>query len=160
MHKGGHEEGLSPYLATVAKTRAKLGLLYYRFKPDMPYWIVVVVLRKMCLAITTIMFHSSASFQLATLLLILFSSLVLQMRHLPYSSPALGTDVLRLEDERLRRLEEEEKASPNYKDQAARKARTKIINFDGYKAFSQGSTRERNSQLQRLISRPFSTRFG
>ena len=25
---------------------------------------------------------------------------------------------------------------------------------------SQGSTRERNSQLQRLISRPFSTRFG
>ena len=24
----------------------------------------------------------------------------------------------------------------------------------------QGSTRERNSQLQRLISRPFSTRFG
>ncbi|KAH8092803.1 calcium ion binding protein [Aureococcus anophagefferens] len=101
MHKGGHEEGLSPYLATVAKTRAKLGLLYYRFKPDMPYWIVVVVLRKMCLAITTIMFHSSASFQLATLLLILFSSLVLQMRHLPYS---------------------------------ARKARTKIINFDGYKA--------------------------
>ena len=134
MHKGGHEEGLSPYLATVAKTRAKLGLLYYRFKPDMPYWIVVVVLRKMCLAITTIMFHSSASFQLATLLLILFSSLVLQMRHLPYSSPALGTDVLRLEDERLRRLEEEEKASPNYKDQAARKARTKIINFDGYKA--------------------------
>ncbi|KAH8055115.1 calcium ion binding protein [Aureococcus anophagefferens] len=92
MHKGGHEEGLSPYLATVAKTRAKLGLLYYRFKPDMPYWIVVVVLRKMCLAITTIMFHSSASFQLATLLLILFSSLVLQMRHLPYSSPALGTD--------------------------------------------------------------------
>ncbi|KAH8079467.1 calcium ion binding protein [Aureococcus anophagefferens] len=134
MHKGGHEEGLSPYLATVAKTRAKLGLLYYRFKPDMPYWIVVVVLRKMCLAITTIMFHSSASFQLATLLLILFSSLVLQMRHLPYSSPALGTDVLRLEDERLKRLEEEEKASPNYKDQAARKARTKIINFDGYKA--------------------------
>ena len=59
---------------------------------------------------------------------------VLQMRHLPYSSPALGTDVLRLEDERLQRLEEEEKASPNYKDQAARKARTKIINFDGYKA--------------------------
>ena len=31
---------------------------------------------------------------------------------------------------------------------------------DGAGGLDQGSTRERHAQLQRLISRPFSTRFG
>ncbi|KAH8047652.1 calcium ion binding protein [Aureococcus anophagefferens] len=74
----------------------------------MPYWIVVVVLRKACLAFTTIMFHSSASFQLAVLLLILFCSLVLQMRNLPYSSPALAAQLVERNPERIANLVEEE----------------------------------------------------
>ncbi|KAH8073734.1 calcium ion binding protein [Aureococcus anophagefferens] len=123
--KGGHEEGLSPYLERVAHARTSLGLLYYRFIPSMPYWIVVVVLRKACLAFTTIMFHSSASFQLAVLLLILFCSLVLQMRNLPYSSPALAAQLVERNPERIANLVEEEKASPMYKDQAMRDARAR-----------------------------------
>ena len=43
-------------------TRAKLGILYYRFKPSMPYWIVFIVVRKMCMAGITVLFQTSASF--------------------------------------------------------------------------------------------------
>ena len=130
--KGGHEDGLSPYLDRVAATRGALGLLYYRFKPTMPYWIVVVVLRKMCLAVTTIMFHTSASFQLAVLLLVLFVSLVLQMRNLPYSSPAMGAAILRENAKKVLMLDDEEKASPKFKDAAAKGARKKRTKFGDF----------------------------
>ena len=44
--------------------------------------------------------------------------------------------------------------------QAAEAARAKFDALTEKQRKHQGSTRERNSQLQRLISRPFSTRFG
>eukprot|EP00629_Pelagomonadales_sp_RCC1024_P001028 CAMPEP_0119290470 /NCGR_PEP_ID=MMETSP1329-20130426/40768_1 /TAXON_ID=114041 /ORGANISM="Genus nov. species nov., Strain RCC1024" /LENGTH=292 /DNA_ID=CAMNT_0007291291 /DNA_START=10 /DNA_END=885 /DNA_ORIENTATION=+ len=69
------------------------------------------------------MFHSSASFQLANLLLILFISLIVQMRNMPYSSPSLADEVLRQYPERVAQLFEEEKASANYKDKMAAAAR-------------------------------------
>ena len=46
------------------------------------------------------------------------------------------------------------RASKNY-NMAYKMARKSVVY-----GYNQGSTRERNSQLQRLISRPFSTRFG
>lgn len=127
--KGGYEEGLSPRLEQIAMCRTRLGLVYYRFMPDVPFWIVVVVLRKMMLAITTSLFNSSASFQLAILLLILFISLVLQMRNLPYSSPATYNSTLTRWADRKLVLDDEEKACTKIRDQAMVRARRKIVNM-------------------------------
>ena len=148
--RGGYEAGMSPYLEAVALTRNSLGLLYYRFKPDVPFWIVVVVLRKMCMAVITLIFHSSASFQLAMLLLVLFVSLVLQMRNLPYLSPKDAHLLLDVHKDRLPLLDEEEKKSKASKDAAMSRKRTKRVKVgaDGFAAaYRSGRLREAAAEL-------------
>lgn len=100
-------------------------MLYFRFKPNVPFWIVVVVLRKMCMAFITLLFHSSAAFQLATLLLVLFVCFVIQMRILPYLSPSQYHAVLESYPERVFLLDEELKQCAKAKDRAARRRRQK-----------------------------------
>lgn len=100
-------------------------MLYYRFKPNVPFWMVVVVLRKMCMALITILFHSSAAFQLAMLLLVLFVCLVIQMRTLPYASPSQYQSILETYAQRVDLLNEELKQCARAKDVAARGRRRK-----------------------------------
>jgi hypothetical protein len=45
--------------------RERWGRLYYQFRPDLTLWILVIVLRKFCIAATFILFNRQASFQLA-----------------------------------------------------------------------------------------------
>ncbi|KAH8060947.1 calcium ion binding protein [Aureococcus anophagefferens] len=120
--RGGYEAGMSPYLEAVALTRNSLGLLYYRFKPDVPFWIVVVVLRKMCMA----------------------------MRNLPYLSPKDAHLLLDVHKDRLPLLDEEEKKSKASKDAALSRKRTKRVQVgaDGFAAaYRSGRLREAAAEL-------------
>ena len=122
---GGWEPGLTPHLEEVALTRSRLGLLYYRFKPEFPHWIVVVTCRKMIMALITLLFHSSATFQLAMLLLVLFSCFVIQMKYLPYVSPLDYDGILSDYKDRATALHEEEQLCEKTKDQKNRQKRRK-----------------------------------
>lgn len=122
--KGYWEEKLPPYLEQLALTRAKLGMLYYRFTPELPYWILIVVLKKCCMAWITLVFRQSASFQLSMLLMVLFSSLVLQVRNMPYLSPARRDEMLDTYSERVAKLDEEVKRSTKNSDKTLAAKRT------------------------------------
>ncbi|KAH8053278.1 calcium ion binding protein [Aureococcus anophagefferens] len=147
--RGRYEEGLTEYLDDVSLTRARLGMLYYRFKPDVPYWILFVVLRKMCMACITLLFHSSASFQLAMLLMVLFTSCVFQMKYLPYLSSSNHDEIFTKYADRIKILHDEELSSAAAKDKAIRMARGKAV---GKLTFASMTTRElRDSAAKKLF---------
>ena len=58
----------------VYSVRKKWHKLYYHFKPGKTYWIFFIVQRKMWIAFAGLMFRGSPGFQLAFVLIILFSA--------------------------------------------------------------------------------------
>ncbi len=60
--------------------------MYYHFRPMYWYWIVVVLARKLLIAITALMFAKNPGFQMAIALLVLFICYALQVRNTPYMS--------------------------------------------------------------------------
>lgn len=53
--------------------------MYYHFRPDYWYWIVVILSRKLLIAITALMFAKNPAFQMAVALLVLFICYALQV---------------------------------------------------------------------------------
>lgn len=47
--------------------------VYYHFKPDFWFWMLVIVARKFCIAFTSLMFNKNPTFQFAMALLVMFS---------------------------------------------------------------------------------------
>eukprot|EP01029_Cantina_marsupialis_P010034 TRINITY_DN22_c0_g2_i3.p1 TRINITY_DN22_c0_g2~~TRINITY_DN22_c0_g2_i3.p1 ORF type:complete len:4249 (+),score=1569.44 TRINITY_DN22_c0_g2_i3:541-12747(+) len=68
--------------------RNRFHKMYYHFKPQYYYWILLVIARKFMIAFTSLMFRNNPSFQLSVALLVVFASYVIQMRYQPYMSPA------------------------------------------------------------------------
>ncbi|GMH50625.1 hypothetical protein TL16_g00827 [Triparma laevis f. inornata] len=68
------------------ETRVKYSKLYYRFKPDQHYWLLVIVGRKFMIAISALLFRTNATFQLCMILLVMFGGYALQVKHQPYMS--------------------------------------------------------------------------
>ena len=66
--------------------RRKYRRLYYLFRPDRYYWIVVIMGRKFLLSFTALMFRGNAAFQLALVVLLMFASFVVQVRNEPFLS--------------------------------------------------------------------------
>lgn len=66
--------------------RKRYHLLYYQYKPDYYYWILVILSRKFLIATSGLLFRRTPVFLLAFALLILFVSYALQVRHSPYMS--------------------------------------------------------------------------
>jgi hypothetical protein len=62
--------------------RKRLHKMYFVFRPPMFYWALVIILRKFLIAITALLFNRQPSFQLATLLLVLFVAYAAQVGHL------------------------------------------------------------------------------
>ena len=54
--------------------------MYYHFRPDFYYWILVVLSRKLLIAITALMFRKNPTFQMSFALLVLFICYALQAR--------------------------------------------------------------------------------
>ncbi|KAL3659516.1 hypothetical protein V7S43_015506 [Phytophthora oleae] len=66
--------------------RKKFSKLYYQFKPDYWYWMILIVLRKFLLAGIGLLFRQDPVFQLATATFVLFVNYALQVRCRPYMS--------------------------------------------------------------------------
>jgi hypothetical protein len=68
--------------------RKRFSRLYYQFKPHHYYWILVILCRKFFIATSGLLFRKYPVFLLAFMLLIMFSSYAMQVRHQPYMSMA------------------------------------------------------------------------
>ncbi len=79
-------------------SRRKFHKLYYLYKPGVYYWIIIILLRKLGLALTSLMFRSNPAFQLSMSLLVTFYSYVLQVAYRPYL--CLGESAKVLKDHR------------------------------------------------------------
>lgn len=90
------EEGSSRFENPIAyDTRKSYGRLYYQYKPDYYYWSLMILGRKFCIAVTSVMFASNSAFQMAACLLILFISYALQTRFNPLMCYSDYEDVIR-----------------------------------------------------------------
>jgi hypothetical protein len=58
-------------------------------------WVMLILVRKFLVAITSLMFSRVPGFQLAMTLLVLFASYTLQIKYKPYQSPATAAEVIR-----------------------------------------------------------------
>jgi len=74
--------------------RRRFARTYYQFRPALFFWVLVILARKLALAVTALMFRRSAAFQLAAALLIMFLAYAAQVRFVPYMSPGDYDDVL------------------------------------------------------------------
>jgi len=67
--------------------RKRYSKLYYQFKPRYStFWILVLLMRKFWIAFAFILFRGNPSFQLAVVLLVLFTSIVFQVLWRPFLS--------------------------------------------------------------------------
>jgi hypothetical protein len=74
--------------------RCKYATLYFKFKPKLYYWILVIIARKLCIVTFTLLFHVNATMQLAMILLVMFISYTLQVKCNPYLSRADYSDIV------------------------------------------------------------------
>jgi len=83
--------------------RKRYHKMYYMFKPDFTWWVLIILLRKFLISIITIIFRRNALFQMATMLLVLFAAFAIQVVYRPYMSMSERKTVL---EEHARRLAE------------------------------------------------------
>jgi len=79
--------------------RSKYATLYFKFKPKHYYWILLIVLRKLCIVSFTVLFHVNATMQLSMILLVVFLGYTMQVKHNPYLSRADYEDIVGEMDE-------------------------------------------------------------
>jgi len=84
------------------KTRRVLHKLYYHFVPDKYYWILLIIFRKFCIALTSLMFRRTPSFQMALCFCILFFSYAMHAQNVPYMSMASRRQIVLLHKTRIR----------------------------------------------------------
>ena len=66
--------------------RKKYKLIYMYYKPEYHFWMLAVLARKFFIAFAALMFRGNASFQLATILIVLFVCFTVQVKNRPYMS--------------------------------------------------------------------------
>ena len=81
--------------------RLRYGKLYYYFKPNKWYWVLVVLFRKFAIATISLMFRANATFQMCMIVLAIFISAVFQVKNQPYMSMAEYDDVIKEHAEAL-----------------------------------------------------------
>ena len=87
--------------------RQRFGKLYYYFKPNKWYWVLVVLFRKFAIATISLMFRANATFQMCMIVLAIFCSSVFQVKNQPYMSMAERDDVLKEHKEALEEFTKE-----------------------------------------------------
>lgn len=75
--------------------RQRYHKMYYHFAPNYWYWRVMILVRKFCIAFTSLMFNKNLTFQLAMVLLVVIVSYALQVKHSPYLSSSAMTEIVR-----------------------------------------------------------------
>lgn len=75
--------------------RKRFHKLYYHYKPEFWYWRVGVLVRKFCIAFTSLMFQKNVTFQMSCLIFVIIVAYALQVKYNPYMSPARAHEVIR-----------------------------------------------------------------
>ena len=75
--------------------RKRYHKMYYHFKSERVYWILIILSRKFWIAFSALMFRGNGNFQMAVILLVLFTSFVLQVLNRPYMSTGERYKVLK-----------------------------------------------------------------
>ncbi len=78
--------------------RLRYSRLYYQYKPDLYWWMLLIILRKFFIAFTSLMFRNDGGFQMAVALLVLFAAYAVQVKKEPFMSPSDRAVVLREHD--------------------------------------------------------------
>lgn len=73
--------------------RQRFHKLYYHFKPDYYFWLLLILMRKFMIAFTSLMFNRNPSFQMSIALLVMFGCFALQVKYEPYMSNVEMEDV-------------------------------------------------------------------
>jgi hypothetical protein len=73
---------------TCYQTRKRFSRIYYHFRPEYYYWILLIIGRKTAIALTSLLYRKNPSLQFAVALLAMFSAYVLQVKYKPYMSPS------------------------------------------------------------------------
>ena len=55
----------------------------FKYKPEYFYWSIVIIFRKLLLVVFTLVFHTNATMQLSTILLVCFVAYTLQVKYNP-----------------------------------------------------------------------------
>jgi len=75
--------------------RRRFSRAYYQFKPECFLWVLVILLRKFLIAISSLIFNTNQNFQMAAMLLVLFLAYAMQVRFFPYMGPKNFDEVLK-----------------------------------------------------------------
>ena len=87
------------------EVRKRYHKMYYHFKPQKIYWILVIISRKLGIAVAGLMLRQNPGFQLAVCLCILFVCYVVQVKHKPYMSTSQRQEVVRDHREKIKQFE-------------------------------------------------------
>ena len=82
-HDLGATEGENRFAFWV---RQRYSRMYYQFKPDKVHWIIIILWRKFMIVLIGGLLRHNPSFQLAVMMLVLFTCYVLHMKNRPYMS--------------------------------------------------------------------------
>jgi hypothetical protein len=80
--------------------RKRYSSMYKNYKPDKWYWPLVVLMKKLGICFTSLLFRRNPSFQLAVALMVLFTSFTMQVLHRPFMSMDERSDIVRLASKR------------------------------------------------------------
>jgi len=86
----GDERATNPHY----DLRKRYSKLYYHFKPQYTFWILLILARKMGIAFAALFLRYSGTFQLSVIIMILFASFVAQVLYRPYMSTSERKAVL------------------------------------------------------------------
>jgi hypothetical protein len=90
----------------VAKTnpnfsfRKRYSTMYKNYKPDHWYWAIVLMVKKLAICFTGLMFRRNPMFQLSVAILVLFTCFVLQVLHRPFMSMEEKAAVVKMASKR------------------------------------------------------------
>jgi len=88
----GNDRLTNPHAFELRKTFSRS---YFQFKPEYWYWFGAIILRKFCIAATSILFNRNSTFQMAACLLVMFCAYGLHLACRPYMSPSEYEDMVR-----------------------------------------------------------------
>jgi len=66
--------------------RKRYSKLYKNYKPDKWYWVIIILVKKLGLCFTGLMFKRNPTFQLSVAVMILFWATTMQLNHRPFMS--------------------------------------------------------------------------
>jgi hypothetical protein len=79
-----HGRGMHPISNRNYEFRQRFSRLYYQYKPNCYWWIVVIVVRKFAICFAGVALRTSATFQLCFALVVMFTAFVMQVVYQPF----------------------------------------------------------------------------